>query len=118
VASGFFSKLLGLTCSVSACHFSLDSRLFNLSQPVSLFIESIEAGGPNPIHRDQGQLLAVTYREPGGVMQRTCLAALSWPLFGRLARAVGADPEEAIKAAQECRSSAEERRRSSGGREV
>jgi hypothetical protein len=37
-----------------------------------------------------------------------------WPLFGRLARAVGADPEEAIKAAQECRGSAEERRRRSG----
>jgi hypothetical protein len=40
-----------------------------------------------------------------------------WPFFGRLAHAVGVDPSEAIKAAQECRRNAEEQfRRNGNGR--
>jgi hypothetical protein len=58
--------------------------------------------------------------KPGGGINLTCAAAIDlvigvsplpgtefWPFFGRLARVVGVEPSEAIKAAQACRTSAE-----------
>jgi hypothetical protein len=58
--------------------------------------------------------------KPGGGINLLCAAAIDltigvsplpgpefWPFFGRLARVVGVEPSEAIKAAQACRTSGE-----------
>src|ERR1700730_15171793 len=58
--------------------------------------------------------------KPGGAIDLLCAAAIDltigvsplpgpefWPFFGRLARVLGVEPSEAIKAAQACRTSGE-----------
>jgi hypothetical protein len=65
--------------------------------------------------------------KPGGAINLLCAAAIDltigvsplpgpefWPFFGRLARVVGVEPSEAIKAAQACRTSGERYKASKG----
>jgi hypothetical protein len=66
--------------------------------------------------------------KPGGAIDLLCAAAIDltigvsplpgtefWPFFGRLARVVGVEPSEAIKAAQACRTSGEQHKANGKG---